>query len=288
MRGIAGLVIANSSLLAASLVYMGYAYIEALWGYFHLNPLDLGVGIVEYVLRSLSLFSPDLVFAAVTLIAVTAVRAWDLNLTKFTARADKAMAHVLSPFPRLASSGAIRKLRTSRGLLIATGMTLTLTGLALALLAHYIYISTYLLLSLLGTGPLILTWPSRAHRHARPWYALAIIAGAVCALWAGSLYAHNRGIRAAQSMVRQLPAREAVAVYGAQRLAMSGPGVTEQNLGTAYRYQYVYEGLRLLTVRSGTYYLLPVGWTPRLSFTYILDDSDQIRIELYPGEQIVR
>jgi len=53
---------------------MGWAYEDALYGYFHVRPLDLDVGIVEYILRSLSLFSPSLAFAAALLIAVTAVR----------------------------------------------------------------------------------------------------------------------------------------------------------------------------------------------------------------------
>ncbi len=75
------MVVANSSLVIAGLVYMGWSYTNALWGYFHISPLDLGVGVVEYVLRSLSLFSPAIVIAAVALIAVTTVRAWDLDMT---------------------------------------------------------------------------------------------------------------------------------------------------------------------------------------------------------------
>jgi hypothetical protein len=156
-----------------------------------------------------------------------------------------------------------------------------LTGLVLAWLAGHMSISTYLLLGLLGSGPLILTWPTRGHRHGRSLYALATVVAGVCVLWAGSLYAHNLGVRAAQNVVRGLPAGTAVAVYSTQRLALSGPGVTVQDLGTAFRYQYQYEGLRLLMVRSGIYYLLPVGWTPRLDLTYILDDNDQLRVELY-------
>ncbi len=74
-------------------------------------------------------------------------------------------------------------------------------------------------------------------------------------------------------------------MYSIQRLALSGPGVTVQNLGGAFRYHYRYEGLHLLFTRSGTYYLLPVRWNPQLALTYILDDSDQIRIELYPGQR---
>jgi len=289
-RGIAGLVVANSSLLLAALVYMGWAYTDALWGYFHVSPLDLGVGVVEYVLRSLSLFSPAIVIAAVAFIALTAARAWDLDLdlTRFTARASKALDHVLGRHSGLSSRAPVRELRTARGLMIAAGMTITLTGLVLAGLARDASISTYMLLSLLGAGPLLLTWPTRAHRHGRGVYALSITVAAVCALWAGSLYAHGKGIEAAQQMVHDLPERTAVAVYSVQPLALVGPQVTVQEFGAEYRYRYRYSGLRLLTARSGTYYLLPVGWTSRQATTYILDDSDQIRIELYAAEQIIQ
>jgi hypothetical protein len=78
-RGIVGQVVANTSLLVAVLVYMGWAYDDAYYGYFHLNPLDLDVGIVEYMLRSLDLFSPDLVMVAVVIAAVAVVRAWGLE-----------------------------------------------------------------------------------------------------------------------------------------------------------------------------------------------------------------
>lgn len=285
--GVARLVVTNSSLLVAVLVYMGWAYTNALWGYFHLNPLDLGVGVVEYILRGLNLFSPAIVVIAVLFIAVTAARTWDLDLTRLLAPMGSAIDQVLGRHPRLASSAAVRRLRTGRGMMIAAGMAVTVTGLALAWLARYVNIPTYPVLILLGAGPLTLTWPTRTHRHGRSLYALAITVAAVCALWAGSLYADNRGIQDAQQIVRGLPGRTAVAVYSTQRLALSGPGVTVQDLGAAYRYQYEYEGLRLLMVRSGTYYLLPAGWTPQFDLTYILSDSDQTRIELYSPEQTV-
>ena len=63
---IAGQVAANVSLLVAILVYMGWAYDDAYLGYFHLNPLDLNVGVVEYMLRSLNLFRPDSANSAVS------------------------------------------------------------------------------------------------------------------------------------------------------------------------------------------------------------------------------
>jgi hypothetical protein len=166
-------------------------------------------------------------------------------------------------------------------LVIWTGAAVTLTALALYWIANYVPISTYLFLFLLGGGVLLLTWPTRADRHGRFPYAMGIVVSAVCALWAASLYAHNLGTQAVQTAVQNLPTRTAVAVYSVQPLALPGPGVTEQRLSAAYRYHYRYQGLRLLMMRSGTYYLLPVGWNPQVDLTYILSDSDQIRIELY-------
>jgi hypothetical protein len=285
IQGIAGLIVANSSLLIAGLVYMGWAYTDALLGYFHLSPLDLGVGVVEYVLSSLGLFSPAIVIVAAALIAVTAVRAWDLDLRKLAAAAELAMPSILSRFSRPVSTGIGRLLQNSRVLLIAAGTAAIAAGLVLNWLAGHVYISTYLVLSLLGGGPLILTWPTRTHRHGRSPYALAIVVAAVCALWAGSLYAHDRGLSAAQSIGRGLPAATAVAVYSIQRLSLSGPGVSVQSLSAEFRYRYRYIGLRLLTTGSGTYYLLPVNWTPGRGSTYVLDDSDEIRIELYSAER---
>jgi hypothetical protein len=275
-------------LLIAVLVYMGWAYEDALYGYFHVRPLDLDVGIVEYMLRSLSLFSPALVFAAVPLIAVTAVRAWGLDVTKFmTLTGHRVISHLpgAARLQRLASASGTHQPPTSRAMLIGTGAAMTVTAVALAWIdtARYFHPSTYLVLILLGGGLLIMTWPTRADRHGRFPYALAIMVAAVCGLWAASLYANAVGTGAAENLVRGLPARTAVIVYSTQPLALRGPGVTEQPLSRQYLYHYRYQGLRLLITRSGTYYLLPLGWSQQngSNVTYILNDSDQIRIELY-------
>ena len=282
-RGIAGQIVANASLLIAVLVYMGWAYDDALYGYFHLNPLDLNISVVEYMLRSLDLFSTAIIVVAVAIIAATAIRAWGLGKTKFARQVTGSAATRMSAVPafrHLASSDAAERARGRQVLLIGTGGAVTLTALALYWLAKYVPISTYLFLFLLGGGVLLLTWPTRTDRRGRFPYAMAIIVAAVCALWAASLYAHNLGIQAAKNDVQNLPARTAVLVYSIQPLALSGPGVFEQRLSAAFRYHYRYQGLRMLMTRSGTYYLLPVDWNPQLDETYILNTSDQIRIEL--------
>jgi hypothetical protein len=286
VRGLAGQVVANTSLLIAVLVYMGWAYDNALYAYFHLSPFDLGIGIVEYMLRSLSLFSPDLVIAAVVIIAVTAVRAWGLGRTASARAVESKVLARISAVPflrRLVPAAYADQPHPGRRLLIGSGAALTVIALILAWAASYIPISTYLILALLGGGPLLLTWPTRAERHGHFPYSLAIVVTAVCALWATSLYAQSMGTQAAQAFVRDLPSRTAVVVYSVQRLALSGPGVTVHQLQSGFLYHYEYQGLRLLLTRSATYYLVPVGWSPQLDLTYIFDDSDQIRVVLLSG-----
>lgn len=283
-RGIAGQIVANTSLLIAVLVYMGWAYDDALYGYFHIRPLDLDVSIVEYMLRSLALFSTTIIIVAVALIAVTSVRTWSLGKTRFGRFVAGAAAPRISAIPvlrRLASKDASERSRARQVLMIGTGVAITLIALALDWIANYVPVSTYLFLLLLGSGPLLLTWPMRADHRGRFPYALAVVVSAVCALWAASLYAHNLGISAAKQVVQDLPTRTAVAVYSIEPLALSGPGVTVQRLPAEYLYHYRYQGLRLLITRSGTYYVLPVGWNPQLDETYVFDPGDQIRIELY-------
>jgi hypothetical protein len=267
-------------LLIAVLVYMGWAYDNALYGYFHLSPLDLNISIVEYMLRSLDLFSTTIVIVAVAIIAAATIRTWGLGEMRFARLAAATRLSAVPVFRRLASADAAEQSRARQVLLIGTGAVVTLTALVLYRIANYVHIGTYLFLYLLGGGVLLLTWPARADRRGRFPYAMAIVVAAVCALWAASLYAHNLGIQAAEKIVQDLPARTAVVVYSSQPLALSGPGLTVQRLPATYLYHYRYQGLRLLLTRSGTYYLLPVRWSPQLDLTYILNQSDPIRIEL--------
>ena len=296
---IAALIAANTSLLVAVLVYMGWAYDNAYLGYFHLSPLDLGVGISEYLLRSLDLFSQDLVFAAVVILAIAAGRTWGAEVAALARIARQRLSAAaawrsLAPVLRTLASrlpGAAQRTAPSgvpgrgahRRLVAGAGAAITATALLLTWIAHYAPVSTYLVLILLGTGPLLLTWPNRGERHGLFPYALAIVVAAVCGLWATSLYAQGTGTRHAQGVVRDLRSRTAVVLYTTQRLALTGPGVTGQQLPAGALYHYEYQGLRLLTMRSGTYYLLPVGWYPRQDLTYVITDSDQIRVVLLSG-----
>jgi hypothetical protein len=301
-------VVANTSLLIAVLVYMGWAYYNAFFAYFHVDVLYLGIGVIEYMLVSLNLFSTKLVIAATVLILLTVPRTWNLDPRKLARRLDRRLEpetdqaqripvgdpsrtlphsradgrkSAVTSFWRLASLSSAQ-VRTGRPLPVVAGAIATVTGIALALLASYYQINTYLVLGLLACGPLLLAWPTRTDHRGRLPYSLAIIVAAVCALWVASLYASNLGRESAQQFALDLPTRTSVILYTTQPLALSGPGVTIQQLPPGSFYHFRYEGLRLLTMRSGTYYLLPVGWSPKQGdSTYTIDESDQIRIELY-------
>jgi hypothetical protein len=281
VRRVAALLAANSSLLVAGLVYMGWSYTDAQWGYFHISPLNLDVGVVEYLLRSLNLFSPAVVTVSVVFVVVTSVFAWDLNLIVDDGAETESGTHSTG-HDLVVSFGTSKMLtRDPRRLITFVGMIITAAGGTLVWAAGQVNVSTYLLLAFFVVGPVLLTWPARGHRYGGVQYSLAVVVAAVCLLWAGSIYAHNQGIKGAQKLVSGLPTATAVTVYSVHMLEISGPKVTFHDLGPSRYYRYEYGGLRLLTSRSGTYYLLPVGWTRREDLTYVVTDNDDVRIDLY-------
>jgi hypothetical protein len=314
-RSIVGLVVANTSLIAAILIYMGWSYDNAMYGQFHLSPLDLGLGPQDYALRSLSLFSPVIVIVAVLFIVVIAVRSGELDdagkaVRSLLLRACRALLSTtteavgdgdgrLSADAEQAAAGpavaeganqppvgnqagpTVTQSALARNLAIGAGISATAIGLALSWIATRVNVSTFLVPALLGGGPLLLTWPARARRQGRVPYALALVIAAVCALWAGSVYAQQKGDAAAQNVIDDLSSTSAVVIYSTQRLALSGGGITVTPLTAVSPYRYEYAGLRLLLVQSGTYYLLPTHWTPEHDFTYIVYASDDMRIVLY-------
>jgi hypothetical protein len=305
-RGIVGLVVANTSLIAGILIYMGWSYDNALYERFHLNPIDLGFGPQEYALRSLSLFSSAIVIIAVLFIVVLSVRAWwepqgalavlaaarraPRPVVTATATGDGPAADAARPLPEEAgrsptgnqsAEGTAAHSVSARTLAITGGVAVTAVGLALSWIATQVNVSTFLVLALLGGGPLLLTWPGRGGHLGRVPYALALVIAAICALWAGSVYAQQKGAEAAQNVIRGLPTGDDVVILSTQLLALSGDGVTVTPLTTSEPYRYEYQGLHLLLVQSGTYYLLGVRWTPLRDYTYIVDASDATRIVLY-------
>jgi len=134
---------------------------------------DAGItatSVVEYMLRSLSLFSTTIIIVIVIVVAVTSVRTWDLGSTRFARPVTGVAATGMSAIPalrRLASADAAERSRAAQVLMIGAGAVLTVAALGMAWMARHVQVSTYGFLLLLGIGPLLLTWPTRADHRGR-------------------------------------------------------------------------------------------------------------------------
>lgn len=269
---VVGVITANISLAVGALFYMGWCYTNAVYGYFRVNPLDLEIGPTEYVLRSAgTVFSSTLVFGAIIWLVVTTLP--QLRLTELIP-GRAVPGFVRRPLRRVAAAltgDPLPRQRVGLILLLAAGVLvlLSVTGITDSL---------YLTLALTAAGALLLTRSAGTGA-----YAVGLITAAACALWASGVYAKDKGTTEAHEITRDLRTRTAVVVYTTKPLALSGPGVTAERLPKGNMYAQRYQGLRLLIGRAGRYYVLPVGWRPGLNATYLLKESDSMRIEILPG-----
>jgi hypothetical protein len=293
-RGITGLIAANITLIVAVMVYMGWAYESSYYGYFHLNPLDLGISAQDYLFVSLNLFKPAVIVAVVVIISAIVFGIRSAALASAAGAVASKAAALVRTSPRLRwvdrklPHGITKRLSDLKQrwwkpqiIVASLGAVMTVAALVLYGIARHVAVSTYLVLALLAFGPLLLTWALRGNRRGRLSYSLAIVVLIVCGLWAGSLYASGLGNSAAHNFVASLLTKTEVAVDSVQPLALSGTGVSVEKLPAGFEYHYRYEGLRLLYMSPGTYYLLPAGWIPQLPLTFILNASDQTSVELY-------
>jgi hypothetical protein len=287
------LIAANASVLTAALVYMGWAYQNAEYGHFGLNPQELNVGILEYLLYSLDSFSQVLVIAAVVVVAVGTVlaavpglRAWQRSRRQPPTPAAGRPGQEDHPQEGERDAGGEDPAAPGPAIGPAPQRWLALLAFAITVVFATLWAvgfhftgGSYGYLAVFGVGPLLFTRAFRDREKGRFAYATAIVLAAVCAMYAGALYAQAKGGQEAQTIAHGGGSMPHVTVYSEQPLGLSGHGIQAQPLpGTGYHWRY--EGLRLLTVRSGSYYLFPARPTSGPEPTYILDDSDGVRIVL--------
>jgi hypothetical protein len=280
-------VIGNTALLGAVLVYMGWNYENSLLEYFQVSAFSVSIGTVEFALKGLvPLFESDVVFFAALLVVVLALAS---KAGAVGGLVPKAMRGLV---PKMIG-GVVGRVREPADRVMAIGLFITAVVLPLTWVnasagtfvgwfaSHRDRV--YFVLALLAAGQLLSAWPVRRSGAGPFAYPLALIVAAMCTLWAAGIYAGGLGSQAARSFATGLAEQTAVTVDSAAPLGLSGPGVTCRRVPGASGYPYMCTGLRLLYVQSGVYDLLPVGWTLPDGHTFVLDDSNQIRIELSPG-----
>jgi hypothetical protein len=114
--------------------------------------------------------------------------------------------------------------------------------------------------------------------------AFVTVTVVVMLFWGTSNYATLQGNELADRLIRDLRLQNAVTVYSAKRLFLSGPGITETGLpGQNSAYAFRYTGLRLLAHAGGRYFLVSDQWTPGRGAVMVLGEKEAVRLEFSQG-----
>ncbi|MFE0520809.1 hypothetical protein [Streptomyces sp. NPDC058954] len=265
VNSVAGL----ASFLGSLLLYAGYIYTHAYFGYFHLDSFAIGLSTFELIVRSLRLATlPTFEMLAVVLLVPGVLRLLAaLNVPQ-------------------------RYLRWIRqvGLAVARAyIVVAAVGIALLLLWRWIQPFGWIAPLLVAVGLLLGRTPaaSQGNGFRGPVWgrAVSLAVAGLFLIWAVALVAGQLGTRDARSDADQVVRRVAVVVVSTNRLSMKSPGLVYEDLGPTQHYRYRYSGLRLLIERDHQYYVVSLGWRRNMDPTFVLQDGDNLRIELGPGTQ---
>lgn len=257
-----------ASFAGALMLYAGYIYTNAYFGYFRLNPFAVGFSTFELVMRSLRLATlPVLELMALALLVPALPRLL-------------AVLHV--PGHR------IRRIRDFGRAVARSYLAFVVVGVVLMVLWRWIQPVRWLA-PLLVAGGLLLglthaAQPAQRPRIRAPWErAGSLLVAGLFLTWVAALVAGQLGRQDAQRDAEQVARRVAVVLMSTERLDFAPPGPHYEDLGKGVHYRYRYTDLRLLLERDHRYYLLRVGWDHDTDPTYVIEDDDTVRIELRPG-----
>lgn len=102
---------------------------------------------------------------------------------------------------------------------------------------------------------------------------------ALLVFWGTSSVAEAMGELMADDLEKELATMPQAVVYSEEPLHIGLDQVRVEELGGPDDPLYRYDGLRLLTLRGGRYFLLPENWTVDDSEVLVLPDDDSIRLE---------
>ncbi|MDX3078626.1 hypothetical protein [Streptomyces sp. MI02-7b] len=259
----------TASFAAALLVYAGYIYTNAYFGYYHLDTFAIGLDTFELIVRS-------------------------LRLVTLPALAGLAGALLIPGLLRLVTSLSVseRYRHRAQRTLVTTArahIVIVSSGVALLLFWRWIQPVNWLPPLLIVVG--LLLGRTRAAGSAGGWNGLpwertlSLLVAGLFMIWSVSLVAGQLGRQDAKHDAAQTVRRVAVVVLSTDRLSIKSPGIQVDDFGPGTHYRYRYRGLRLLIERDHRYYLLSVGWQKPTDPVIVIEDDDSVRIELMPGTQ---
>ena len=266
-------ILGPTTVLTASLYYVGYVSTKAFYSYFGINVSALDISTSTILLRSVDeVFDPLSVivlisFAAFVLhhIFVTAVKRRPARTARGLAIGFACAGLVLAGLGVAGLSGLSRS--------IITPWALGLSGIALE---YACWLTTRYASADSALGGLV-----RAGVNLRRGLIAALLLVAV--LWGATAFADSRGTARARALEKSLPLQPQAVVYSRTDLRLTGPGIGLTELpGTPEDFRYRYNGLRPLLHTKGTWLLLPVGWTSQNGSTVVMlaDAPQVVRVDL--------
>jgi hypothetical protein len=128
-----------------------------------------------------------------------------------------------------------------------------------------------------GMGPAGAVSPSARSRAGETAMVFALVT--LLLFWGTANYAQALGRAIALSLEHSVTDLPQARVYSSTPLGIGAPNVTEVQLGTPATPLYRYDGLRLLVLSGGRFFLLHNGWTSRAGTVVVLPDNTAIRLE---------
>ncbi|SNX61723.1 hypothetical protein SAMN06272735_3469 [Streptomyces sp. TLI_55] len=257
-----------ASFAGALMLYAGYIYTNAYFGYFRLNPFAVGFSTFELVMRSLRLATLPVLELMALLLLIPAL-------------------------PRLLTvlhipEHHVRRIRDFGRAVARSYLAFVVVGVTLMVLWRWIqpvrWLAPLLVAGGLLLGLTLVAQPAERPRTRAPWErAGSLLVAGLFLIWVAALVAGQLGRQDAQRDASQLVRRVAVVIMSTERLDFAPPGPHYEDLGKGVHYRYRYTNLRLLLERDHRYYLLRLGWDHATDPTYVIEDDDTVRIELRPG-----
>ncbi|MFI7344307.1 hypothetical protein ACIBUY_40970 [Streptomyces sp. NPDC050085] len=305
-----GAVAAPTSFVTALLYYFGWHHAYWFFEYYGVNSTLLGLGTVDYLMRSLdALFVPMMVIAASALLAF-----WGHDVLRTRLAAGYRPQVLRRAVPVLAGVGFLLGLAGFWSVLGHTFLTPYVVLDPLSLASGVILMSYALNLrrALAATvapdpprpppappadpdtsdaapeppapapttpapAPLRREWAAVAE-----WGALFVVLG-LSLFWAANDYAASVGHGRAVHYGAHLASQPAAVLYSERDLSLDEPGVRELRCdGASSAYRYRYDGLVLILQSANQYVLVPRSWTPATGVAVVLPRSDSVRLEFVP------
>ena len=274
--GVAAAVIAPTTLITGLCYYFGYVATRQTYAYFDIDTTLLGFSSNEYVVRSVSvLYTP---FTG--LVVAACVGMWLHQAVKHAVIVGR-----MSPVRRIG--------------LVCLTVGGTLLGFALFGIATpgiYGYRVGILIPLALGVGAVLFTcgwWMSSVARTGFPRHSVglperagqlgSVLLITVSLFWLANILAARLGVYQAENVVSGLDDRPHVVLDVTERLYIPIGALAEialpQESGQTYRYRY--EQLRLLTIGTDRWFLIPATWTKDAGFILVvpMDGSARVRID---------